>query len=229
MRECRACTWILAAFVLGAGCSSPTSESDSDEERFRESLAATSIAVADVAEEASERFVNPVSFLAAELKDNWVYHLAFEFTLKTGDTGTLTLDAQFTDNGRPIPVPSALNDNPVLNVDAQFAGTYKTQPLSLSADLVLRSPRSLAVELTGSGLAGFADLGATFGIESLTLDFNRFPPLPVGTVSLQIQQPDFGNWTGTATFSGTPVVHVVATNGSTTFDLRINLLTGEID
>jgi hypothetical protein len=217
----------LTVLLLAAGCSSPTSESQTEEQRFRASLAALSVALTDVTQEGSERYLNPLSFLTAELRDNWVYHLSYQFQLKTGDTGTLTLDAQFTDNGRAIPVPTALNRNPVLNLDARYEGTFKGQPIGFEAELQLRTPASRVVALSGSGTLGFADLSGAFSMAELTLDFNALP-LPRGVVNLQISQPDFGNWTGTATFEGTAVVHVVATNGTRTIDLHINLLTGDI-
>jgi hypothetical protein len=187
-----------------------------------------SVSVSDVSEEGGERMINPLSVLTGELRDNWTYHLQFTFQLKTGDTGTLVLDLQFTDNGRAIPVPTALNDNPVLNVGAVFSGTFKGAPLDLNAALHLRSTGTRTVTLDGSGTARFADLDAAFNTEDLTINFN-LSPIPIGTIALNVSQPDFGDWTGTATFQGTPVVHVVVTNGTRTFDLRINLLTGEID
>jgi hypothetical protein len=218
---------ILGGLVLVAGCSSTTSETQTAEEKFRESLAATSVSVSDVSQEGGRRMLNPLSILTGALKNDWTYHLSFDFNLKTGDKGTLALDLQFTDNGRAIPVPTALNDNPVLNIGAVFTGSFKGAPLSLNATGQLRNPTYKVVTLSGSGTANFADLVAEFTTASLSMDFNT-SPLPFGTIDLNLSQPDFGNWTGSATFQGTPVVHVVATNGTRTFDLHINLLTGDI-
>ena len=223
----RAWAHALVLLALGGCSSSPTDESRTDEQSVKKTLSAMAVEVSDVSEEGGTRLLNPLSIMTGELRDDWVYHLNFDFDLKTGDHGNMTMDMQFTDHGRGIPVPTALADDPILNLAAVFAGTFKGEPTQLNATMVLRNPAYRAVALTGGGTLLFSDLQATFDTQDLGIDF-KVSPLPFGTVTFQLSQPDFGNWTGSATFQATPVVHVVATNGVRTFDLSIDLLTGDI-
>ncbi len=221
--------WSLAftaATVLSA-CSSPTSESDQKDDELRSSLAAMAVGVSDVTQETGDVYLNPFKLLEAEVRDNWVYHIAFQFDLSTGDSGKLTLDAQFLDGGEPIILPIAIYRDVSLNLDAGYDGAFQGEPTVLQSSFKVLNPERKQVLIQGSGTLAYGALIAEFDTNDLLLDFSG-NPLPTGAINLNITQQDFGVWTGAATFNGTVTVHVVVSNGARVFDLRINLLTGEI-
>ncbi|MFC1854072.1 hypothetical protein ACFL27_28145 [candidate division CSSED10-310 bacterium] len=223
---------LTAGFIISslflAGCMTepegPVGDPTANEEQ---SAAAAAVVVSSILNEDSENLANFTwnLFTDTYYRDGW-WHTSFSFTLSSGDSGFLGIDANFQDeygNNQMLPNGSTTRMETIVDFD----GTFWTFDTQLDADIVLaRDPYGEVLTVSGAGALVFATMNLDFTINDLKIDLNN--PYPDGTVTAHMSDEHLGEWDIVIYFNGTNIVELEMNNGTSTFTFTLDLSTGQI-